>query len=78
MLEWREDVVAPAGQSMHTLRPQLFKSPKVWWPLHLGNQARRCIHLLVICGQYEFVISLRKQEFAGMLWLCSSCLIASF
>ena len=37
----------PGGQSVHALRLQLLKSPKVWWPLHLGNQARRCIRLLV-------------------------------
>lgn len=58
MLEWREDVMVPAGQSLHALRPQLFKSPNVWWPLHLGAQARRCIHLLVLCLHFDHVICL--------------------
>ncbi|KAK9831543.1 hypothetical protein WJX81_007476 [Elliptochloris bilobata] len=39
LLQWREDVVVPPGSTLHTLRPQLLASPRVWWPLHLGDQA---------------------------------------
>ena len=41
MLEWREDAVVPQGRSLHSLRAQLLNAPRVWWPLHLGDQARR-------------------------------------
>lgn len=40
MLEWRENVTAPPGESVHTLQLQQLSSPRLWWPLHLGGQVR--------------------------------------
>ncbi len=40
MLEWREAVVVPPGESVHALQPQQLRAPRLWWPLHLGDQAR--------------------------------------
>ncbi len=40
VLEWREAVVVPPGESVHALQPQQLRSPRLWWPLHLGDQAR--------------------------------------
>jgi len=40
VLEWREAVVVPPGESVHALQPQQLRAPRLWWPLHLGDQAR--------------------------------------
>jgi len=40
VLEWREAVVVPPGESVHALQPQQLRAPRLWWPLHLGDHAR--------------------------------------
>lgn len=52
VLQWTEEITVAPGSTVYQLQPQLMKTPKLWWPIHLGDQVLKSIHTAMFLFAY--------------------------